>query len=224
MILKEAIQARHSVRKYKEQPIEAAKVAALRSRMKDANSRGGLHIQLVLDEPKAFSFGLLKYGAFSGVRNYLVMAGPAGKDREIGYYGEDLVLFAQTMELNSCWVGLTYKKIPGTFTLEDGETVYCVIALGYGENDGTQHPLKPIEKFYELPAGCDAPDWFLAGIRAAVLAPTAINQQKFKFRLLPSGKVEALAGSSMAGYTRIDLGIAMYHFETGAGKENFEWV
>ena len=31
-------------------------------------------------------------------------------------------------------------------------------------------------------------------------------------------------GFSMIGYTQMDLGIAKYHFEVGAGKVNFEWV
>jgi len=28
----------------------------------------------------------------------------------------------------------------------------------------------------------------------------------------------------MIGYTQIDLGIAKYHFEIGAGKENYIWI
>ena len=184
----------------------------------------GLHIQLVQDEPKAFASGLWKYGQFSGVRNYLVMAGPKGKESEekIGYYGEGLVLLAQTLGLNSCWVGLTYKKISGTFTLREGEVVHCVIALGYGVSEGVQHPMKPLESFYEAPA--DAPDWFLDGVQAARLAPTAVNQQKFKFILLPGNKVEAVALSSFVGYTAIDLGIVKCHFEIGAGKDRFSWA
>ena len=212
------------MRKYLDKPIEASIITALRSKIKEVNAAGDLHIQLVVDEPKCFSAGLLKYGAFSGVKNYLVMAAAAGKEEEIGYYGESLVLLAQTLGLNSCWVGLTYKKIPGTFTLDEGETVYCVIALGYGENTGVQHPLKPVGKFFDVPDGIAVPEWFKAGMDAALLAPTAINQQKFHFTLLSGDKVEAKAGSSFAGYTKIDLGIAKYHFEVGAGKEHFSWV
>ncbi len=37
-------------------------------------------------------------------------------------------------------------------------------------------------------------------------------------------QVHAKKGFSMIGYTQMDLGIAKYHFESGAGKENFEWV
>lgn len=223
MELSEAINARHSVRKYTDRPIEMSKAAALKAAIGRINAEQGLNIQLVLEEPRAFSSGVWKYGQFSGVKNYIVMAGPKGKESEekIGYYGEELVLLAQMQGLNTCWVGLTYKKIPGTFTLRDGDTVHCVIALGYGAVPGVRHPQKPMENFYEsdgLP-----PEWFQKGLEAAMLAPTAVNQQKFKFILHPDHVVEAKALFSMVGYADIDLGIAKYHFEAGAGKDNFCW-
>lgn len=224
MTILDAIKTRHAVRKYADKPIETAKVATLRSEIESLNAESGLNIQLVLDEPKCFSTGMWKYGQFSGVKNYFVMAGPKGKETEekIGYYGETLVLLAQTLGLNTCWVGLTYKKIPGTYTLRDGDIVHCVISLGYGTIPGVQHPLKPVEQFYEsegLP-----PKWFQDGMEAAMLAPTAVNQQKFKFILHEGNKVEVKTSFSMAGYTNIDLGIVKYHFEVGAGKDCFTWL
>ena len=224
MELIDAVKARHSVRKYTDKPIGADKAAALQDAIARFNREGGLNIQLVLEEPKAFSAGVWKYGQFSGVRNYLVMAGPKGKEAEekVGYYGEALVLLAQTLGLNSCWVGLTYKKIPGTFTLSEGEVVHCVISLGYGTTSGVQHPQRPAENYYE--ADSDVPAWFREGVESALLAPTAVNQQKFKFILKDDNKVEAKALSSFVGYTRIDLGIVKCHFEIGAGKEYFVWA
>ena len=221
MTLLEAVAARHSVRKYTDRAIEPEKIAALRGCIDSCNAEGGLHIQLVTEEPKAFA-GLFisTYGQFSGVKNYLVMAASPGKEMEerIGYYGEKLVLLAQTLGLNTCWVGLTYKKIQGTFELSADEKIHCVIALGYGQNQGVQHPLKLMEKFYET-AVSPVPDWFLAGMKAAVLAPTAVNQQKFKFILHPDGSVETRTLPSIFGYTHIDLGIVRYHFELAAGKK-----
>lgn len=223
MDLKEAIAARHSVRRYLDKPLTSEQIATLRAAISRINAASGLHIQLVLDEPKAFSTGLFKYGAFSGVKNYLVMAGKKGGvvEEAVGYYGEELVLLAQTLGLNTCWVGLTYKKVPGTYRLDPGERVHCVISLGYGETPGVQHPMKPRERFFE--AEGPLPDWFIAGLDAALLAPTAINQQKFKFILLSDGRVEARALRSLAGYTRMDLGIARYHFEIGAAPERVNW-
>ena len=64
------------------------------------------------------------------------------------------------------------------------------------------------------------PDWFGRGVEAALLAPTAMNQQKFLFTL-DGSKVSSKAG--MGFYTKLDLGIVKYHFEIGAGRENFRW-
>lgn len=221
--LNEAIRQRHSVRRYTGQSIEPEKVAILQEAIGKYNAESGLNIQLVLEEPKAFSSFLVTYGAFSGVKNYFVMAAPKGKEWEekVGYYGEKLVLLSQALGLNTCWVGLTYKKIPDAYHLREGDIIHCEISLGYGANQGVQHPLRPMEKFYE--ADGEVPDWFKAGLEAALLAPTAVNQQKFKFILRDGNRVEAQALRSMVGYAIIDLGIVKCHFELGAGAENFAW-
>ena len=224
MDLHEAARLRHSVRQYSGKRIEGNVLKLLREEIDRINSESGLTLELVLDEPKAFSGMFIStYGQFSGVKNYLVVAAPKGKDWEekAGYYGEELVILAQSLDLNTCWAGLTYKKIPGTFTLRAGDTVHCFIALGYGATPGVQHPQKPMEHFYEsdgLP-----PEWFRKGMEAALLAPTAVNQQKFKFILHSGSVVETRTFFSPWGYTHIDLGIVKYHFEVGAGKENFSW-
>ena len=226
MELIDAIKARHAVRKYTDRPIEAEKIASLRAATETLNAENGLHLQLILDEPKAFSSGILKYGAISGVRNYFAMVGKKGREAEekIGYYGEQLVLLAQTLGLNTCWVGLTFKEVNEVISLADGEQLHCVIALGYGVDAGKQHPLKPIEKFYE--AEGEIPEWFRRGMDAAVLAPTAVNQQKFKFILHEGNKVSAEPTFSLTGrsYLYYDLGIVKCHFEIGAGKEHFTWL
>lgn len=228
MTLIEAIEARHSVRKYKDEPIPEDILTVLRNRIREINNEAGLHIQLVTDEPKAFS-GLMAYGSFSGVKNYFVMAGKKGNDLDgkIGYYGEQLVLLAQTLGLNTCWAGLSYNKIPGTYELEDGEKIGCYIALGYGETQGKAHKSKEIKSVSN--ASDVTPEWFNKGVEAALLAPTAINQQKFYIEYLgfkdnsKLPKVSARPLFSMAGYSKMDLGIVKYHFEIGAGKERFEW-
>lgn len=74
------------------------------------------------------------------------------------------------------------------------------------------------------------PKWFNKGVDAAILAPTAVNQQKIYLEYLGFRdfcKVPKVAGKplfSMVGYSKMDLGIVKYHFEVGAGKENFEWI
>ena len=228
MTIQEAIEARHSVRAYKDQPLTEDVIKVLTEKITELNKEGNLHIQLIRNEPKAFQGKLAKYGKFSGVRNYLVMAGKKADDlnERIGYYGEQLVLMSQTLGLNTCWVGLSYSKVPGTYVLEDGEKIACYIALGYGENQGVGHKVKTVEQVSN--ASDVTPSWFKKGVEAALLAPTAVNQQKFSFELVDrkNGRPQVIAkkGFSMIGYTQLDLGIVKCHFEIGAGKENFEWV
>lgn len=228
MTLQEAIKARHSVRAYKEQPLAEETVKSLEEKIAKLNRESGLHIQLILNEPRAFQGTLAKYGKFRGVNNYIVMAGRKAEehDEQVGYYGEQLVLYAQTLGLNTCWVGLSYSKVPGTYVLDEGEEIVCYIAIGYGETQGVGHKIKTVEQVSN--ASAQIPEWFRKGVEAALLAPTAVNQQKFSFEYvgMKDGRhqVRAKKGFSLIGYTQIDLGIAKCHFEIGAGKENFEWI
>ncbi|MDO4159546.1 MAG: nitroreductase family protein [Prevotellaceae bacterium] len=228
MTLEKAIRMRHSVRAYTNKPISEDAVKVLNEKIDAVNKEGDLHLQLILNEPKAFQNWLAKYGKFSDVTNYIVMAGKKADDLDerIGYYGEQLVLLAQTLGLNTCWVGLSYSKIPGTYTLEEGETIKAYIAIGYGVTQGTSHKIKTIEQVSN--ADEHTPDWFISGVEAALLAPTAVNQQKFFFEYIPAkdgnlASVIAKRKFSIVGYTQMDLGIAKYHFEIGAETENFKW-
>ena len=228
MTIQEAIEARHSVRAYKDQPLSEEIVKLLEDELVKLNNEGQLHIQLICNEPKAFQGTLAKYGKFRNANNYLVMAGKRADDLDerIGYYGEHIVLLAQTLGLNTCWVGLSYSKVPGTYVLEEGEKIACYIAIGYGETQGSGHKIKTVEQVSN--ASDITPSWFKKGVEAALLAPTAVNQQKFSFEHVGvknnRHQIRAKNGFSMIGYTKMDLGIARYHFEIGAGEVNFDWV
>ena len=225
MTLQEAIKERHSVRQYTDKPIEAEKIGQLQTLIDECNRESGLHIQLVTNEPKAFANGMAKYGKFSGVNNYLAMVCKKGEDTTLGYYGERVVLTAQSLGLNSCWVGLTFSKQPDSYVVHDGEHLVCLVPVGYGATQGVQHPQK--RTIDDVAKGGPFPEWFVRGVEAALLAPTAVNQQFFRFILREGNKVEAKKAFSLTnglGYAPIDLGIAKCHFEIGAGKENFKWI
>ena len=181
MTIQEAIEARHSVRAYKDLPLSEEIVKLLEDELVKLNNEGQLHIQLICNEPKAFKGTMAKYGKFRNANNYIVMAGKKAEDLDerIGYYGEHLVLLAQTLGLNTCWVGLSYSKVPGTYVLDEGEKIACYIAIGYGETQGSGHKIKTVEQVSN--ASDITPSWFKKGVEAALLAPTAVNQQKFSF-------------------------------------------
>lgn len=220
MDLIKAMNVRHSVRQYKNKPLDAEVIMALQKEIENCNAESGLHIQLVTNEPKAFDGLMAHYGKFSGVTNYIAMIGKKGADLEekCGYYGERLVLRAQQLGLNTCWVAMTYTKIKTAFSVEQGEKLCIVISLGFGATQGMAHKSKSFEKVAKTEG--QIPDWFRNGVEAALLAPTAMNQQKFQF-VLDGSRVSAKAGIGF--YTKIDLGIAKYHFEIGADKPDFIW-
>lgn len=223
MTLQEAVEARHSVRAYTDRPLSDEFIGVLNNKIAELNDESGLHIQLVCNEPKAFSGIIAKYGKFRCVQNYIVMAGVKSDtlDEQIGYYGELLVLTAQTLGLNTCWVGLSYTKVPGTYILNEGEIIRAYIAIGYGETQGVGHKVKSVSQVSN--ASDQTPTWFRRGVESALLAPTAVNQQKFFFEYV-DGAVRAHRKMSLIGFTQIDLGIVKCHFEVGAGTQNFEWA
>lgn len=229
MTLLEALNVRHSVRKYSDIPLDHVMTQSVNAEIFRLNTLGSLNMQLVLNEPRAFK-SLLAYGIFSGVRNYVVVAGQKSPDLDCraGYYAEQLVLFCQSIGLNTCIVGLTYRRIPEAFSLPDGERIVVCIALGYGAEQGRSHKIKSPEQVSNISP--DSPLWFRHAVEAALKAPTAVNQQKFFFKYLPPSSESELPGvrpstlRSIVGYTKVDLGIAMRNFEIGAEPQKFRWI
>lgn len=220
MDLLQAIKERHSVRQYLNKPIETDKVNKLKDFIDNCNKDGNLHFQLVIDEPKAFGGFMAHYGKFKGVKNYIALVGEKNIEEKIGYYGAKIILFAQTMGLNTCWVAMTFKEIKTAFLIERGEKLYSVIALGYGETQGVKHRIKTIDEVSKVYIS-KTPEWFVNGVKTALLAPTAMNQQKFYFTLNADNSVSATSKSGF--YVKIDLGIAKYFFELGAGDPPVIW-
>lgn len=217
----EAMEARHSVRAYTDEPVSREAAEELQNLAEYSNAASGLHIQLCLNEPNAFQSNMASYGSFKNVKNYIALVGKKSPELEekCGYWGEKLVLRAQQLGLNTCWVALTYNKKQTACTVLPGEKLVCVISLGYGLSQGTEHKSKALESLCKTDG--PIPDWFRRGMEAALLAPTAMNQQKFMFSL-QGNAVSVKAG--MGFYTKLDLGIVKCHFELGAEGADWHWV
>ena len=218
--IEEIIKSRHSVRNYLDRIIEENKVDELNKLISECNQEGNLHMQLILNDSTAFDNFILHYGRLKNAKNYIAIVGKKGKNLEVnaGYYGEKIVLKAQELGLNTCWVAGTYSKGSVKANINKDEKIVCIIAIGYGENSGGSRRSK---KFEDVSISTDVPEWYKKGIEYALLAPTAINQQKFKFELLDENTVSIKPG--MGTLTKVDMGIVKYHFELGAGKDNFKW-
>ena len=204
---------RHSVRQYLNKPIEKEKREILYNTANFINHKTGLNIKVFYDDPSVFSSILAHYGKFKNVTNYIVLAGSKDKEEEIGYYGEVLVLTAQELGLNTCWTALTYSKSNIKINLGDQEKIHCVIALGYGETPGIQRKSKSVEQVLKLIG--EKPTYLEEAVEGCLLAPTAMNQQKFKI-ICENGKI-SIKKSGLGFYTNMDLGIVKCHFEMITG-------
>ena len=222
--LAELMRSRHSVRAFTDRPIEGAVREALEAQVAAENERAGLDMQLCLDAPGAFDGRLAHYGSFCNVRNHLALVGPAvpGLDEAVGYAGEKVVLLARALGVDSCWVALTYDRRRSPARVGAGERYALTIALGYGEKPGTRHPVKPVERLCRVSG--EAPAWFTAGVEAARLAPTALNQQRFRFELLEDGRTVRARALPALSCGKVDLGIARLHFELGANAVSHDWT
>lgn len=213
MDMLELMKSRHSVRQYTDRRIEDDKRIILDGLAKECNAESGLNIQIIYDEPKCFDSMMAHYGKFSGCKNYIAVIGKksGNLDEKAGYYGEKLVLKAQELGLNTCWVAMTHGK--SAAKVGRGEKLAIIISLGYGQNQGAAHKSRPLSEV--CTQNGKAPEWFEKGMEAVLLAPTAMNQQKFRFGL-DGERVTAAATGGF--YSKIDLGIVKYHFEAVTGR------
>lgn len=202
---------RHSVRQYSDKKIEGDVKSKLNKYVASINEESGLLMQIFYNEPNCFNSMLAHYGKFSNVKNYIAIVGKKEEQEKSGYYGEKLVLKCQELGLNTCWVALTHGKV--NVQTKPQQKLLILIALGYGTNTGVAHKSKPIKELCKEDA---YPEWFMKGMEAVSLAPTAMNQQKFLFEI-KNGQVYAKALRGF--YSKIDLGIVKYHFETITGHE-----
>jgi len=220
MTIDEAVRERHTVRVYKKNPIPEDVVKQLNERIKAINEGLDVFMSLVTNDSSALN-AAVRIGITKNVNNYIVLSGKNEHDLEekLGYGGADLMLFAQTLGLNTWWVSGTFNKgkardnggIPGSNLIKG------IIIIGYGENNGVPHKSKSVDAVSRYSGGTP-PFWFIRGVGSALLAPTALNRQAFKIEG-HSNKVKITYAKG--AFSGLDLGIIKYHFEVGAGRENF---
>ncbi len=219
MTMEEAMRQRHTVRRYTDRSLPPEITAQLTDRIQAHNRTHGLHMALVTGSGDAFG-PLLRLVLAKGVRNYVLLAGPDLPDTEekLGYCGADVMLFAQTLGLSSRWVGGTFSR-RGVQRHTDAGRVSGLLALGYGAVQGVPHKSKTPAEISRYEG--TAPGWFTRGVEAVLLAPTALNRQAFTIR--GAGNQVSMTCDSGA-FSGVDLGIGKYHFELGAGTDQFRWI
>lgn len=221
MTLNEAAEIRHTVRKYTDKKLPDGIIEKLNKKIGDNNQKYGTSIKLITENTDALS-AAVKLIMAKGVRNYIVLAGKDAPDtnEKLGYCGTDIMLYSQTLGLNSWWIGGTFSRSGVRKNTPEAEKIIGIIAVGYGEVQGIPHKSKSPEEVSKYDGV--APQWFTNGVKTALLAPTALNKQAFFIKGSGSNVTITYSGGNIFADT--DLGIVKYHFELGAGKENFEWI
>ena len=216
--MEELIRNRHSVRKYRDVPLKEDDIISINKILEGIN-KNDLSFKLMTNE-NVFNL-ILGYGFIKNCKNYIVLSGKDNDELEekVGYYGELLVLKLLEIGINSCFVGGTYKKKKVNYDLPNNHKIVMVLAIGYGIDNGNKAKTKT---FNEVSLTKDVPDWYKNGIDMVLLAPSAINQKKWKFEFVKPNFVRAISGGNH--FPKVDLGIAKFHFEIGAKKENFKWI
>ena len=218
MDLKEAMQKRHMVRKYIDKSLPDDLINRINERISMNNEKHKLSMKLMINNNKGVN-SIMKLIMAKGVNNFIILAGDNSEnlDERLGYSGADIMLYAQTLGLNTWWVGGTFNRSVSQYV--ENKKVTGIIAIGYGESQGKPHKSKMVEDVSKY-NGTVIPSWFISGVDGALLAPTALNKQDFMI-IGYGNKVKIECDNGI--FTGSNLGLIKYHFELGAGKENFEW-
>ena len=144
MTIKEAVKERHMVRQYTDKTIPADIVKLINARIAENNKKYNLHLTLVVDNSDGIGT-MAKLLLSKTVNNYIVLAGTDTPrlDEKLGYCGADLILYAQTLGLNTWWVGGMFNGRGALKNLSNKKVrVNGVIAVGYGQTQGIPHKSK----------------------------------------------------------------------------------
>ncbi len=217
----DAIRARHSVRSYEERGLSDKDEATLRSLVSRCAKESGLDIQLVTDNPEAFQV-VARFGVIRGASAHIAFVAKGNEsDEAIGYWGQKIVLAAQEMGLNTCWMMIMARK-KSRAKVSAGMRIRIGIAVGYGKTQGAPHKSKPTDELIAVEGSEPAPQWFEVAAEAAMLAPTAVNHQNFRITLLADGQT-VRAETKPSGTNIIDLGIVKRNFEEAANETGATW-
>lgn len=242
----DAINIRTSIRSYDPDPIDDDTARQLDMTIDAVNMLADAHIQLVRDQPAVFADANAS-GHLNNAANYLAVVGPKddGARERAGFYTERVVLAATLRGLGTCWVGGSWdrSKAARHCRLSAGEELYLGVVIGYPE----RHFDRMAKSYTELAAMRDAhresktyeqftapmsdearaaaPDWFKAGVQAAMKAPSAMNRQPIVFSYNPDDDTAAamIDPNAESGQALNDLGIAKLHFQIGAGSGTWAW-
>ena len=162
-------------------------------------------------------------------------------EEAFGFAFERIVLFAESRGVGTTWIAGTMDRpaFERAMRLSDGEVMPCVSPLGYpakkmslreslmrkGVNADSRLPFSALffDGSFERPLTEEAAGRLSGALEAVRLAPSAVNKQPW--RVVLAGETAHFYEKRSRGYDdgawdiqKIDLGIALCHFELGAAE------
>ena len=212
----EAISCRQSCRRFHSAP-STAQWNDLAAAAKSL-TRPGARIALGLCDTSLFQpfFGILM--KFENVQRYAAVITADDSAQSLvsaGVSGEMLLLDAVRMGLAGVWVAGTYKKNGVGLTLEPGEKIAALIALGVPAEppaNSFRRKRKPLKELMENDFS-PAPIALREIAQSVWAAPSALNRQPWRMRYEPEGTLYLRTPAPS-----LDLGIAAAHAVLALGN------
>jgi len=249
--MKKAIEQRRSVRNYNGETITNAHEQLIQSYISNPENLKGIFgnkskIYLTKTEGQKSE----KIGTYGIIRNapaYLVTVCETTKEAlvDCGYVFEKLVLYLESIGLNTCWIGGTFnrKKIKSQVEIGSNEMIPIISPVGYG---AIKRSLVDItfRKFAKSDKRKDFDVMFFKGdfnhrieddsVRAIFelvrIAPSASNQQPWRVVIGEDGRAHFYIertpdyGKGRLSYDiqMVDIGIAISHYEAMVGQLTYD--
>lgn len=190
------------------------------------------------ENPSGKGFGT--YGIIKGADTYIGAVVEKGYMalENLGYEMEELILYATSLGLGTCWMGGTFKKSSFAKAMEvkDNEIFTIISPIGYKSEE-----LRMVDKLFRKGKGDRRKDWFdlfflkdfytpldkdadLGELNEAFenlrLAPSAVNKQPWrvvldgkKVHFFKIGKQSQAEKDAHIDLSEVDMGIALAHFD-----------
>ncbi|MGB8954338.1 MAG: nitroreductase family protein [Tumebacillaceae bacterium] len=247
--LYDAVEHRHSLRSYTGEKLPADQKAKLSAFLENGwEPYAGIHTRAVLLEGvkttgKIFKGVIGSYGSVQNAPAMVAFIAPIDEPyfyEAVGYMGEQVVLYATYLGLDTCWIGGFFRpevahKLAGC---AENERVVAVAPVGFGKRDGmssiyeglfkfgtNRGKRKTIAEISHVEEG-EPPRWFQRGLEAVQVAPSSYNKQPWMIMYHREGRISM---NSILEYkekhplfpgapnsSRLCCGIAMLHFKVTA--------
>ncbi|MFC1920377.1 nitroreductase family protein [Chloroflexota bacterium] len=232
-----AIEKRRSRRRYIEENLKSSQLKRIQSLCNDFQPFPSARAVLVKESPDDVFKGIIgSYGLIRGAKSFIAFIGNVRSpyvQEQVGYTGEGIMLQAEVMNLNTCWVGGFFRRdmVSSLVDMEKNEQVFAITPIGYAVEEptfgeklitgfGWTHKRKPLSKMVIGLKDTEWPEWMKSSLQAARLAPSAVNRQPWRFIADEKSITVAVNDKSLKRETqiskRLDCGIAMLHIEVAA--------